>query len=360
MKRLFISVIAAVCLLALSCAEPAPDIDRTQGNLLAKSDLSGEWYMMQTITGVPATSWFTFIGETSRMERVRWEIQEELLVAYRSYPLIRGADSPSAGVPFDGTDNPVAAYRIVSHVDVLRDYNSSSGEQSNVIVENTADRMWHQRDFIRVDWSRSLVTNFDFIAPIASVTNAAYFISEELGASDERYAADALYREQNAEGETHYFDVNGKMFVEPDIWGCVYTWWGYAAEDCTAAEIGVRSSFSRVPSTNDYEPFHYDDKLLSRFGYFRTEYFTYDEQRGLTESGRRYMINRHNIWDKSKDGEKFIPVPQRSLRTVPYYLSLDFPDDAILYEALRMMTRPAACLDFLLELEISAIQRCIG
>ena len=162
----------SLCLLSLivSCAQPAPDIDRTQGNLIAKSDLSGEWYMMQTITEVPPTSWFTFIGETGRTERIRWDIQRDLLVAYRSYPLVRGADSTSGEVGFDGSDNPVAAYRIIQHVDVMRDYNTATGEQSNVIVENVSDRLWHERDFVRVDWSQSVVSNFDFIAPTLNVS----------------------------------------------------------------------------------------------------------------------------------------------------------------------------------------------
>ncbi|MEE2756990.1 MAG: zinc-dependent metalloprotease [Myxococcota bacterium] len=326
--------ISVMCF-AISCAEPAPDIDRTQGNLIAKQDLAGEWYMMQTITGVPPTSWFTFIGETGRTERIRWEIQRDLLVAYRSYPLVRGADAPSTDVPFDGTDNPVAAYRIINHVDLIRDYNTATGEQSNVIVENVSDRLWHERDYVRVDWSQSLVSNFDFIAPTASVTNAAYFVPEELGQRSPEHAEDAFYRERTEDGRTHYFDVNGKMFVEPDIWGCVYTWWGFAAEDCTAAEIKMRTSFSRVEQANDYEPFHYSDQLLSRFGYFRTEYFTYDEQRGLTESGRRYLINRHNIWTKTRDENGVIPIPQRSLRTIPYYLSKNFPQDELLLEAAK-------------------------
>ena len=127
MSRKVTGLICLLILIGWGCAEPTTDIDRTQGNLLRKSDLDGEWYVMQTITGVPATSWFTFIGETGKMERVRWEFQKSLLVAYRSYPLIRGADAPASDVPFDGTDNPVAAYCIVSHVDILRDYNSSSG-----------------------------------------------------------------------------------------------------------------------------------------------------------------------------------------------------------------------------------------
>ena len=47
------------------------------------------------------------------------------------------------------------------------------------------------------------------------------------------------------------------------------------------------------------------------------------------------MINRHNIWAQSKDGDRVIPIPERTLRTVPYYLSRDFPDDPLLHTAAR-------------------------
>ena len=76
-------------------------------------------------------------------------------------------------------DNPVAAYPILAHVDVQREYNAQTGEQSNVISENISDRLWHERDFIRVDWGNNQVTNFDFIAPTRSVVNAGYFEEPE-------------------------------------------------------------------------------------------------------------------------------------------------------------------------------------
>ena len=90
------------------CAERVKDINRVQPNLIAKSDLEGEWYMLQTVVDMPPTSYFTFIGETSMLERVRWEVQEELLVAYRSYERLRGATAPTTRAPFDGQEAPVA------------------------------------------------------------------------------------------------------------------------------------------------------------------------------------------------------------------------------------------------------------
>ena len=48
-------------------------------------------------------------------------------------------------------------FPILSHFDIKRDYNPATGEQTNVIIENTIDRPWHERDYVRVDWSSSQV-----------------------------------------------------------------------------------------------------------------------------------------------------------------------------------------------------------
>ncbi|MEZ4473592.1 MAG: hypothetical protein R3F60_22945 [bacterium] len=305
----------AVGLLA-ACTDPVKDIDRTQGNLIRKADLEGEWYMLETIAGVPPTSWFTFIGETSKMERVKFVVQESLLVAYRSYPLVPGADSPSAGEAFDGTDNPVAAWPIVAHVDVRRDYNASTGEQSNVIIEDTGDRLWHERDYPRrldPEPRRQLRLH----RPDPEETSLGYF---DGGAGGE----DAFYREEK-DGALSYFDVLGSSSCSRTSGAATTRSDGWSPEDCSSAEITVRSSFARVPATT-YEPFHYDDRLMSRYGYFRSERYTFDEQRGVRESNRQYLIQRHDIWKQSRDENGVpIPIPDREVRTVPYYLNTDFP-----------------------------------
>jgi hypothetical protein len=321
------AILALLAVGLFSCSAEVADIDRTQGNLIRKADLAGEWHLLQTVVGVPATTGFTFEGETGRLERVRWAIHENFLVAYRSYELLPGSEHPATAQPFDGTENPVAAYPIVAHVDVLRDYNAQTGEQSNVIVENTSDRLWHERDFVRVDWSASEVVNFDFIAPTRSEVSLAYFTPFEQGGPD------ALYQEHSTEGALNYFDVTGKVFVEPDLWGCIYSWYGWAAEDCSSAEISIRTSMSKVAESS-YRAFHYNDQLMSRFGYFRTEFFTYDALRGVTDQGRRLLINRHHIWEASVDeAGAVIPVPERAIKSVAYYLSTDFPQDALLEAA---------------------------
>ena len=331
----------SLALLFVSCAEPVEDIDRTQGNLLRKADLAGEWFYLQTVVTVPPTSGVTLVGETSVTERVRWEIQREMVIAYRSYELLPGSTDPSRDTPFDGTEAPVAAFAVIDHVDVIRDYNSETGEQSNVIREDFDDRLWHEREWVRVDWSMNLVTNFDFIAPAAEITSVAWFQEAE------QAGPEPFYSEAGDDGQLAYFDVLGRLVVDPgeydwdDGYGaeptCWYNAWG-SIEDCASAEIELRYSFARVPTgegVRRYEPFHYDDQLLSRFGFFRTEFSTWDERRGITDGGQRYLLNRFDIWKQSYTGDTPIPIAEREVRTIPYYLNVDFPADDLLVAAAR-------------------------
>ena len=316
------------------CAEPVKDVNRVQGNYLKKSDLEGEWYMLTTVVDVPPTRAVSFAGETGKLERVRFEFHENELVAYRSYPQIPGADTPATDVAFDGKDQPLAIWPVESQFDIKREYNASTGEQDNVLEENTSDRLWFQREYARVDWSASEIHNFDFILNFSweddfdwtgavNVAHTSYVSAEEGG-------PDAFYRETNTDGVTKYFDVLAKWDVEPDLYYC---WW-LPASDCAGAEVTSRTSFSRVPENPQYEPFHYDDQLMSRFGYFRSERYTYDEQLGIRDAGRQYLINRHDIWAASYDADgKTIPLPKRETKTVPYYLSPTFPSDPLLDQA---------------------------
>src|SRR5690606_20026554 len=49
-------------------------------------------------------------------------------------------------------DEIVASFPITSHFDIQQEYNSATGEVLNILSENTADRPWYQREYIRVDW----------------------------------------------------------------------------------------------------------------------------------------------------------------------------------------------------------------
>ena len=62
--------------------------------------------------------------------------------------------------------NPVAAFP-VRHLDVNRAYNAATGEQSNVLVQNVADRMWFDRKFIQVvRWENTGIPELNLSLPV--------------------------------------------------------------------------------------------------------------------------------------------------------------------------------------------------
>ena len=69
-------------------------------------------------------------------------------------------------------------------------------------------------------------------------------------------------------------------------------------------------------------------RIQSRFGYFRTERFTYDRETGTGLSTREQLINRWNIWEKSFDenGEP-IPYEDRKTKPITYHMNVMFPED---------------------------------
>lgn len=336
---------AIIGVAGIGCAQEVGDIDRTQPNLLRKDMFTDHaWYVRQTVTDVPPTSLATFVGETGAMEVIRWDIQQDMLVGYRAYEKVPGSDSmadhDAAGVAVqpvaDGKgsgrdpevfkDNPIVAYPITEHVDVIRDYNPRTGEQTNVIVEDQSDRPWHERAYMRVDWSSNEVANFEFISTVKSTAIVAgSYIEENEGGPD------AFLKHEDGDGDVDYFDFTHRAIVEPSDEGCIL---GYNMQlgDCTSAEIRIRTSFLRVDPERerDYVAMAYDDRQQGEFGYFRVERPTYDRRRGVTWSGAIYLATRHDLWRNSRDEDgQPRPYADRDLRPIVYQLSPGFPEELL-------------------------------
>jgi hypothetical protein len=134
------------------CAEERAPINRVQANALDKTFFVGdlrdsaddpEFYWRNFVVDGSESQSLVGIGSWSGVDRIRWDVQENLLVARKAYGISPGADDKGdAGNP-DGTI--VAAYSIDSHFDIRRDYNAQTGEELNVIDENTSDRPWYER-----------------------------------------------------------------------------------------------------------------------------------------------------------------------------------------------------------------------
>jgi hypothetical protein len=261
---LFVSMLA-------SCAEERPAINQVEANALAKSFFVGdkledpsddpEFYWRNYVVDGTASQSLVGVGSWSGVDRVRWEITEDLLIARKAYQLSKGADDKGVAAR-DPNGAIVAAYKIQKHFDIRRAYNPTTGEEQNVVVENALDRTWNQREYMRVDWSVNLVEDpmwtDMFLGKILGnieVTPLSYVVTSP-------DAEDAPH----FEADKGYFDVTNHFLVSPatsDVsWGtgkvptCVlvglYT--GSATYDCNAQEAVVRSSYLRIDPKADFEP----------------------------------------------------------------------------------------------------------
>jgi hypothetical protein len=220
------------------CAQSIGDIDRTQPDLIAKEHFEeGQWFLRETVVDVPPTSPTSMIGDMGQLEQVVWDIQQDWLVGYRAYEQVPGLDGQAASDLANpssqpvaaglGTGreedvykgNPVVAYRISAHVDVQRGYNARTGEQNNIISENTTDRPWYERKFMRVDWATNSVDSFITepftFWPIFGMreTFSQYVPTNEGG-------EDAFFMETDDEtGKATYIDFTVMRTVSPSICG---------------------------------------------------------------------------------------------------------------------------------------------
>ena len=300
LKQLLCGLVCAA--MWVGCNEAAPPVNRVQPNVVEKSAFEGEWYYLQTVVDTPYSAAYTFVGEQSLLEKIEWEIQEDLLIARRSYEFVTGADS--AGIterPERGA--PVAIYAIESHFDIRREYDAVTGEERNVIEENSTDRPWNEREHMRVDWSRNLISEAEFLV-IARLFDGieaepvAYFVQGD--------HPDAPQFVTGEDGTVEYIDVVNKMFVEPTMveiegWGSWPSCWllYQTHVDCAPTELAVRHSFLRVDPDRDYQPLDYSGDRMDRFGYFVSERPGYDPHYGLVEPARHHWVNRHDLWTAS-------------------------------------------------------------
>ena len=321
--------------------------------------------------------------------RIRWEIQEKQLLARLSYELIDGTDGKgtSGGARGDEPRPPagkapgrtttdgqiVAAFDITKQFDVRRDYNAGTGEENNVILENETDRPWNQRDYIRVDWSKNLITtayDLDAMSELGLYDGiqwspVAYYISDP-------ESPDAPVWDRDA----GYLDVTSRAFASPQIihdpeWGDYPACWltgAFPKESCNPSDVKLRLSFKRVVDT-DYEALDFDGVRMDMFGFFTNDRFGYDRRYGVVDDKWHRFASRWNIWDKShaelscataettpvasdphrdldKNGtedecelvgrgsrcDEFrhactLPLRDRKVRTIPWYVNRDYPTD---------------------------------
>jgi hypothetical protein len=362
--------------LALAGCAGRGDIDRTQPDKVDKSIFVNEdgtprvFYMRHTVTGVPPTTSVAFEGLMGSLEKVTFRIEENRLWAYRAWDYAPGAQNEFTGGK-NNKDTPVAGFQILSHFDVQREYNPSTGEQTNVLVENVTDRPWNQRKFMRVDWSQNAAGPEQLTGQFGYVTQvipSSYWVRSDDITNPDR----PIVRRD-------YIDITNKFQVVPDLYTCyrVFNAVGAFGDDggwdCGASEIKVRTSILPVQPSG-YEPLEYPDRVVlkddegrpiktyngvypcndsffswaskegaspadcsdagadmfKKFGFFRTVRQDYDRKVGAVEENRKYYANRWNIWKQSKDeaGNR-LPYAAREVKPIVYYTNPEYPEELV-------------------------------
>lgn len=368
--RWFASFAWLALIAVVGCAESQDPVNRVQPNAVAKSTFNGEFYFLETVIDTPYSTSFTFVGEQGSLQKIRWDIQEDYLIARRTYEYVDGTEG-SAGLAGEGTLQGVAVamFKIDSHFDIRREYNPLTGEETNVISENSQDRPWYEREYVRVDWSKNLMANSDFLAlgrmfDGVSLEPMAYFPNNENDPFAPKF-------EKDENGNVYYMDIVNKAFVTPSSitfpgWGTLPVCYMYYNDmvDCQPSEISVRHSFLRVED-RDYQPNLYTGDRMEKFGYFETPRMGFDPHYGIVESARVHFNNRHNIWQEShrkntdgtlvsctsddecdpeegsvcdmaravayrqRTGACTIPYRERQIRKIAYHISANMPADLI-------------------------------
>ena len=340
---LFVAVWA--CVFGAGCAQERPPIDRVNAGVVAKeffvgkdlSDASDDptFYWRNYVVGASVSNSLIGVGSWGGVDRIKWEITEHLLLARKAYQIATAQDAsaqtdPNAPgstdvygaklVPTE-TGTVVAAYNIESQFDIRRAYNPQTGEELNIVEENTSDRPWNERQYMRVDWSTNMVDNpmweDMFVGKVfgkLNVTSLAYAVSDPR--SD-----DAPHFEIN----DGYFDITNKYYISPaqtaspfsDYTGSVPTcivigiYTGSSTYDCNAQEATVRHSYWRVDPNHDFEPLENTKANLDvignpgglgsseSVGIVTAGVQGFDPQYGYTDKLYHRFAHHHNVWVKS-------------------------------------------------------------
>lgn len=320
-KSLALLAVLGLALVASGCAEEREPINRVQPYALKKSDFVGnklldpsddpEFYLHTTLTDVGYGAYGGLFTSTysQPVARIKWVIEENYLLGRLTYERVAGTDGKGTVKPSDG--KIAVRFKILKHFDIKRAYNSTTGEELNIIDENTTDRPWYEREHFRVDWSQNLVTDsyeFDLLG-ILGIFGGVKYTAHPYYINDPTHPDAPVF-----ELDEGYFDVTTKAFAAAETfdmrhWGLTglpACMWPFAAfggakgpvADCSPIELTIRHSFLKVED-RDYQPAHWDGHRFQAFGAFYTERHGYDRNYGLTDSNHYRLVNRFNIWERS-------------------------------------------------------------
>lgn len=328
-RRLGLAAVAGLALAgtatgATGCASPREEINRVQPNVIRKNDLVGdfrnkdaapEFYQRNLILEVHRTNpWFSD-GLQDLTRRIRFEITENFLIARNAYEYLPGADGHGGAAGKTNNGAVVGMWPITSHFTIQRSYNPVTGEETNVLEENSTDLRWYERDHMRVDWSANL----------ASDPNGIYWW-DQIGGDIVPQPVPFYENDPNKPNASHfeemgtgYFDITSRFLMKPanvHYWGMDVPWCLIAnmrlhpqahtegTYECSDQEVTIRTSFAKVPTgpdSSDYEVAEVDGQQGNIMGNLTLDRSGYDRVYGPTDATWHRYIQRYNLWGKSHD-----------------------------------------------------------
>ncbi len=341
------------------CENRNPDINQVQPGYVRKAifQTGNEWHYRRTVAKSETTNSLVIEGSGDIfLDRVKFEVQEHFLLAYKPYENIPGAQTQEiegGGINEFFKGVVVAAWHVESHFDIQRNYDPVTGNVTNVIAENSTDRPWSERDYMRVDYANNVINNasasqfwgpdttWGLLYPVEWFSTGKYWTNLETRPTDpfaSRFQDD-------------YVEVTESVLLGMDVFTCAafvgYSLAGYP--NCGYGEAKVRHSFTRIDKASDYIPRDYPDSyvrkdaagkpiyddetgevsreaIYDRFGVFRLEIPTYDRGYGNTESGRLFRAAIFNLWERHTDDQgNVLAESARTPDPIIYYLNAEYP-----------------------------------
>jgi hypothetical protein len=313
-RLLVVSVVLGLAIAPTGCASERDPVNRVQSAALAKSFFVGEkladpvddpeFYMHTTVVDVPAGADSEGLFTSSDAQptvRIKWEITEKSLLARLTYE--RVADTDHKGLRPTPNGQVVAAYDIEKHFDIRREYNTVTGEEMNVVVENDTDRPWYDRTFFRVDWSKNSITNAYELDTVSALglEGAVTFQALSYYVDDPKSPDAPVF-----DLEHGYLDITNKVFASPqvvhdpdygDVPACYLTG-NYPVANCNPSEIVLRQAFLKVVD-HDYEVLDYDGNRMDLFGWFSNDRLGYDRRYGVIDDKWHRFASKWNVYEKS-------------------------------------------------------------
>jgi hypothetical protein len=354
MKNASRIALGLLMLVSAACGTRNEDINRVVDPYMPKSYFEGEWYVRNTVVDMPPDhGWMSIAdGDWLMLERFKWEITENELIGWRTYSYAPGSDAelvPGGNDFYKG--EAVVRYRILGHFDITRRFDPTTGEQGNEIVENM-DRQWYDRANIRVDWANLVATTRNYTSYIADPYGFDAVIGDGFNPISRIGSAERPGEAKRNRFEPDYFEILQREVVIPDV----AAWFGLYGVPFTgnsaAAAIDVRTSFYKVPAS-DYQPqpmppavtledpesgeevrdangFRVQVPVNDRFGYFGSlGRNTFDENRGMVQSGQIFNASRFNLWERNVDANgNVIPIAERAPKreAITYYSNVEHPE----------------------------------